>query len=99
MTSGTSRETATDGVVVGDGVIGLSAAYQFGVRGLTCRVVGATRAGGASGAAAGLLAPSIGRLSNAVRPFFYGSLARFAALVDALREFDPELRVLERLIE
>jgi glycine oxidase len=99
MTTGSSRDSWSDVIVIGDGVIGLSIAHQFGVRGLTCRVVGVARAGSASGAAAGLLAPSIGRLSNAVRPFFYASLSRFPALVDALREFDPGLHLLEGLIE
>jgi glycine oxidase len=99
MTTGTSRESWTDVIVVGDGVIGLSVAHQFGVRGLTCRVVGVERAGSASGAAAGLLAPSIGRLSNAVRPFFYASLSRFPMFVDTLRQFDSDLRMLEGLIE
>jgi glycine oxidase len=34
-----------------------------------------------------------------VRPFFYASLSRFPALVDALREFDAGLHMLEGLIE
>jgi glycine oxidase len=99
MTTGSNRDSWSDVIVIGDGVIGLSVAHQFGVRGLTCRVVGVARAGSASGAAAGLLAPSIGRLSNAVRPFFYASLSRFPALVDKLHEFDSGLHLLEGLIE
>jgi len=85
--------------VIGDGVIGLSVALEFGRRGATCRVLGASRPGSASGAAAGLLTPSTGRLSASVRPFYYGSLARFPAYVAALQEFDRELRLLEGLIE
>src|SRR5262245_59682690 len=94
-----SAGTSTDVIVIGDGVIGLSVALEFGRRGATCRVLGATRVGSASGAAACLLTPSTGRLSASVRPFYYGSLARFPGYVDALHEFDRDLRLLEGLIE
>ena len=45
----------------------------------------------ASGAAAGLLAPSIGNLSAPVRTFFAASLARYPEFVAELRAFEPEL--------
>jgi glycine oxidase len=93
----TSR--TADSVIIGDGVIGLSTAYELARAGLSCCVVGAHREGAASGAAAGLLAPSIGQLSGSVAAFFNASLDLYPQLVDALREFDPELRLLSGLIE
>ena len=88
-----------DVLVVGNGVIGLTIALELADRGATCRVLGGRHRGGASDAAAGLIAPSIGRLSAAVRPFFYRSLDRFPVLLARLQEADSTLRVLEGVIE
>jgi glycine oxidase len=93
----TSR--TADSVIIGHGVIGLSTAYELARAGLSCCLVGAQREGAASGAAAGLLAPSIGRLSGSVAAFFDASLDLYPALIDTLREFDPELLLLTGLVE
>jgi glycine oxidase len=60
---------------------------------------GAVHHEAASGAAAGLLAPSVGNLSASVRPFFTASLARYPAFIDELRAFDPDLRLIEGLLD
>jgi glycine/D-amino acid oxidase-like deaminating enzyme len=86
-------------IIIGDGVIGLSIAYELGRAGVRCRVFGATEPGAASGAAAGLLAPSIGNLSGAVRLFFDTSLALYPAFVEHLREYEPGLAMITGLIE
>jgi hypothetical protein len=46
-----------------------------------------------------LLAPSIGKLSAPVRTFFAGSLARYPEFVSQLRVFEPELRLIEGLLD
>jgi len=89
----------TDVAIIGGGVIGLSTALELARAGATCCVVAANHVGAASAAAAGLLAPAIGRLSPAVRPFFAGSLSLYDAFLGSLRELDPGLSVLRGLIE
>src|SRR5262252_8737576 len=91
-------ERDVDAVIIGDGVIGLSTALELGLAGLSAHVIGVRRDGSASGAAAGLLAPSIGRLEPDVRAVFDASLARYPAFVERLQAFDPELRLLEGLL-
>jgi glycine oxidase len=88
-----------DAIIIGDGVIGLSTAYELARGGVSCRVLGAANAGVASHAAAGLLAPSIGQLSGDVATFFDASLDLYPALVDRLSEFDAGLRLLTGLVE
>ena len=53
---------------------------------------------GRVGAAAGLLAPSIGNLSRRVRTSS-GRLARYPEFVSQLRVFEPELRLIEGLLD
>lgn len=53
----------------------------------------------ASGAAAGLLAPSIGNLSPIVQEFFDASLARYPEFVAELRAFEPDLSLIEGLLD
>jgi glycine oxidase len=88
-----------DVVVIGDGVIGLSTALELGRAGARCRVFGAVNHGAASGAAAGLLAPSIGLLAAEVQAFFDASLALYPAFVDSVRAYDPDLILLEGLLD
>lgn len=88
-----------DVVIIGDGVIGLSIAHELGRAGVRARVLGAPEPGAASGAAAGLLAPSIGNLAATVRPFFEASLALFPAFVDRLREYEAGLAMITGLLE
>jgi glycine oxidase len=80
-------------------VIGLSTALELGRAGTGCHLYGALHHEAASGAAAGLLAPSIGQLSAAVRTFFAGSLARYPEFVSQLHVFEPELRLIEGLLD
>jgi len=88
-----------DVIIIGDGVIGLSTAFELGRAGIQCRVFGAVNHGAASGAAAGLLAPSIGTLGPDVQTFFDASLALYPGFVDSLQPFEPELVLLEGLID
>jgi glycine oxidase len=91
--------SAVDVVVIGDGVIGLSTAFQLGQGGVRCHVIGAVNHGAASGAAAGLLAPSIGKLRPEVQAFFDASLAIYPEFVDRLRQYEPDLVLLEGLLD
>ena len=94
-----ARFQQCDIAIIGDGVIALSTALELGRAGARCQVVGALHHEAASDAAAGLLAPSIGNLSAAVRPFFTASLARYPAFVAELREFEPALALVEGLVD
>ena len=89
----------TDIVVIGDGVIGLSTAFELGRAGARCRIFGAVNHGAASGAAAGLLAPSVGTLRPEVQPFFDASLGLYPDFVESLRSWEPELALLEGLLD
>ena len=60
---------------------------------------GASEPGAGSGAAAGILAPSIGQRDSDVRSFFRYSLELFPAFLEPLRRFDPELEMLHGLLE
>ncbi|MDB4875428.1 MAG: hypothetical protein JWM41_1874 [Gemmatimonadetes bacterium] len=97
--SRTADFATADVVIIGDGVIGLSTAIELCRAGASCILVGARRDGSASEAAAGLLAPSIGTLPEAVQPFFADSLDRYPAFVDSLRGFEPALRMVVGLID
>jgi glycine oxidase len=93
-----SKET-TDVVIIGDGVIGLSTAFELGRAGVRCQVFGAADRGAASGAAAGLLAPSVGTLRPDVQTFFDASLTLYPEFVESLRPFEPDLVLLEGLLD
>jgi glycine/D-amino acid oxidase-like deaminating enzyme len=80
-------------------VIGLSTAFELGRAGVRCRVFGAVNHGAASGAAAGLLAPSVGTLRPDVQTFFDASLALYPDFVESLRPFEPDLVLLEGLLD
>jgi glycine oxidase len=56
-----------DVLVVGDGIIGLSAALAIARAGGTCHIIGRSVDGSASAASAGLLAPSLGNCDEPVR--------------------------------
>jgi glycine oxidase len=89
----------SDVAIIGDGVIGLSTALELARAGASCSVIGMHQDGAASSAAAGLLAPAIGRLSRAATPFYLASLNRYPDFLESLREFDPGLSILHGLIE
>jgi glycine/D-amino acid oxidase-like deaminating enzyme len=88
-----SDRALTEVLVVGDGIIGLSAAAELARRGASVLLAGAKRPGIASEAAAGLLAPSIGGVNPAAMPFYLRSLALFPEFVAALSE-EREARLL-----
>ena len=62
-----------DVLVIGDGLIGLSTALAISRAGATVVIIGRDRPGSASAAAAGLLLPSLEKLSSPARPFFRSS--------------------------
>jgi glycine oxidase len=93
--AGVSREI----VVVGDGIIGLSIAYEVARRGGNVTVLGRRQQGAATWASGGLLAPSTGPLPAEAAPFFYASLAEYSAFVARLAEFAPGLELVTGLIE
>ena len=80
-------------------MIGLSTAFELGRAGADCRLYGAVHHEAGSGAAAGLLAPSVGNLSPAVLSFFTASLASYPGFVAELRAFEPELSLIEGLLD
>ena len=80
-------------------MIGLSTALELGRMGAQCQLYGARHHETASLAAAGLLAPSVGNLSSAVRPFFEASLARYPEFVESLRQFEPSLSLILGLLD
>lgn len=81
----TSSDSA-DVVVLGDGLVGLSCARAIAARGLRCLLVGRRRIGAASGAAAGLLAPTVGPLRGAAFAFTIAARDRYRAFLDELRD-------------
>jgi glycine oxidase len=88
-----------DTAVIGDGIIGLSAALELARGGASCALFGASEPGAGSGAAAGILAPSVGQRDGEIRDFFRYSLNLFPAFLAPLREFDPGLEILDGLLE
>ena len=88
-----------DTAVIGDGIIGLSPALELARGGASCALFGASEPGAGSGAAAGILAPSVGQRDGEIRDFFRYSLTLFPAFLAPLREFDPGLEILEGLLE
>lgn len=94
-----AASVSADVIIIGDGVVGLSTAFELARLGATFILVGAYQAGAASSAAAGLLAPSVGYLPDAVHPFFFDSLSRYPAFVESLRAFEPALAILNGLID
>jgi glycine/D-amino acid oxidase-like deaminating enzyme len=90
---------SADVIIIGDGIVGLSTAFELGRSGASVVLVGARREGAASRAAAGLLAPSVGTQPANVSPFFFDSLGRYPAFVECLRRFEPALRLVDGLID
>jgi len=95
MVSGASRDV----VVIGDGLIGLSTALALGRAGASCTVIGTTRSGAASAAAAGLLVPWSTTLADEARPLFAWALSLYPEFVASLRQYDDDLRIIEGLDE
>lgn len=88
-----------DLVVIGDGLIGLSTALALVAERANVLLVGKPEDGAASTAAAGLLIPAFDRLPASAHAFFQDSLDRYPGFVESLREHDPELAILEGVVE
>ena len=73
-----------DLVIAGGGIVGLTSALVAARRGLRVTVVDQPRAGSASRASAGLLAPSIGESAPAVRDAFVAAREFYPAFLDQL---------------
>lgn len=88
-----------DVAVVGNGIIGLSAALELARGGARCALVGASEPGAGSGASAGILAASATDREGDVRILFRRSLELYPDFVARLNEFDAELSLVSGLIE
>lgn len=97
--SGVSASRATDVVVIGDGLIGLSTALELGRAGASCVVLGTPQPGAASAAAAGLLVPWGTALPEPARAFFDWGLSLYAGFVAGLQPYDDTLRIIKGLVE
>ncbi|MDP9201044.1 MAG: FAD-dependent oxidoreductase [Gemmatimonadota bacterium] len=73
-------------IVVGAGLIGLSTAVALAERGVSVTLIGQHRAGEASPAAAGMLAPSVERASGPAHGFGIAARDRYPSYVDFLAE-------------
>ncbi|HEY6220246.1 MAG TPA: FAD-dependent oxidoreductase [Gemmatimonadaceae bacterium] len=82
---GPSRKTSLDVVIVGGGVVGLSIALVASRRGIRVRVIDAGRPGAASAVAAGLLAPSLGKLSRDAAAAFIDARDRYEDFLELVR--------------
>lgn len=77
---------ARDVTIAGAGIIGLATAAAASQRGLTVLLIGDQRAGEASSAAAGMLAPSIERAVGPAHDFAVAARDRYPAYVEELAE-------------
>jgi glycine oxidase len=75
-----------DVIVIGAGLIGLTAAVAVAERGLTVSIVGERRPGEASPAAAGMLAPSVERASGPAHDFGIAARDRYPSYLEFLAE-------------
>ncbi|HST08163.1 MAG TPA: glycine oxidase ThiO [Gemmatimonadaceae bacterium] len=82
---GTTSLTA-DTIVVGGGLVGLSVAAELSDRGLSVTLITEHRAGEASPAAAGMLAPSVERATGPAHDFGVASRDRYPSYVEFLVE-------------
>jgi glycine oxidase len=76
----------SDVTVIGAGIIGLATAAAAARRGLSVTLVGDQRAGEASAAAAGMLAPSVERAAGPAHDFAVAARDRYPAYVEDLAE-------------
>ncbi|MFN2637053.1 MAG: NAD(P)/FAD-dependent oxidoreductase [Gemmatimonadaceae bacterium] len=77
---------AADVIVVGSGLIGLSAAIAVAERGVSVSLIASSRPGEASRAAAGMLAPSVERAAGRAHDFALASRDRYPSYVEFLQE-------------
>ena len=81
-----TTSSPTDVIVVGAGLIGLACAAAAAERGFSVRLIGESRSGESSLAAAGMLAPSVERADGPADAFGIAARDRYPAYVDWLRE-------------
>jgi glycine oxidase len=82
-----SSPHSPDVLVIGGGLIGLACAMAAALRGFNVRVIGASRTGESSVAAAGLLAPSIEREEGSASDFSIAARDRYPSYIEWLREY------------
>ena len=82
---GTSHLSA-EVIVVGAGLIGLTAAVALAERGVSVTLIGEHRSGEASPAAAGMLAPSVERATGPAHDFAVAARDRFPSYVEFLAD-------------
>ncbi|HXL85830.1 MAG TPA: FAD-dependent oxidoreductase, partial [Gemmatimonadaceae bacterium] len=73
-------------MVVGGGLIGLAAAIAVAERGVSVTLIGESRAGEASPAAAGMLAPSVERAVGPAHDFGIAARDRYPSYIEFLAE-------------
>ncbi|HET9635469.1 MAG TPA: FAD-dependent oxidoreductase [Gemmatimonadaceae bacterium] len=73
-------------MVVGGGLIGLCAAAALAERGVSCTIIGTSRPGEASPAAAGMLAPSVEQATGSAHDFAIAARDRYPSYVEYLAE-------------
>ena len=73
-------------IIVGGGLIGLAAAAALADRGVSSTVIGISKPGEASPAAAGMLAPSVEQAEGAAHVFAVAARDRYPAYVEHLTE-------------
>jgi glycine oxidase ThiO len=89
--------SAPDVAIVGAGIMGLTTAAAAARRGLTVALIGDERAGEASSAAAGMLAPSIERASGPAHDFGIAARDIYPAYIEELAELSGVRVPLNRL--
>lgn len=80
------RLTSTDAVVIGGGLIGLTAAVAIADRGLSVTIVASARKGEASPAAAGMLAPSVEKSEGPAHDFAIAARDRYPSFLAMLED-------------
>ena len=78
--------STSDVTVIGAGIIGLATAAAAARRGFSVTLVGDQRAGEASAAAAGMLAPSVERAAGPAHDFAIAARDRYPAYIEDLAE-------------
>jgi glycine oxidase len=73
-------------IVVGAGLVGLATAAALAERGVSCTLIGTSRPGEASPAAAGMLAPSVEQATGPAHAFALAARDRYPSYVEYLAE-------------
>lgn len=73
-------------IIVGAGLVGLAAAAALAERGVSCTVIGTSKPGEASPAAAGMLAPSVEQAEGAAHDFAVAARDRYPSYIEYLAE-------------